>query len=65
MKSDPKWRDVERDEMKAYLGICVYISVVKLPVTQMYWAKNYFLVVLGLQQQCLGIGLTKYHSIFM
>ena len=40
VKPDPKWTDVEKDEMKAYLGIRVYMSVVKLPETQMYWAKD-------------------------
>ena len=37
VKPDPKWRDVEKDEMKACLGIRVYMSAVKLPKTQMHW----------------------------
>ena len=43
VKPDPKWRDVGKDEMKAYctLEFCVYMSVVKLPETQTYWAKDF------------------------
>ena len=37
VKPDPKWRDMEKDEMKACIGIHVYKSAVKLPKTQMYW----------------------------
>ena len=36
-KSDPKWRNVQKDEIKACLGIHVYMSAVKLPKTKMYW----------------------------
>ena len=48
VKPDPKWRDVEKDEMKAYLGIRVYMSVVKLPETQMYWAKDFLFGSFGI-----------------
>ena len=48
MKPDPKWRDVEKDEMKAYLGIRVYMSIVKLPDTQMYWAKDFLFGSFGI-----------------
>ena len=42
-----KWRDVEKDEGK-YLGIHVYMSVVKLPETQMYWANNFLFGSFGI-----------------
>ena len=42
VKPDSKWRDLEKDEMKAYLGIRVYMSVVKLPETRMYcWTEDF------------------------
>ena len=48
VKPDPKWRDVEKDEMNAYLGTHVYMSVVKLPETQMYWAKDFLFGSFGI-----------------
>ena len=45
VKPDPKWRDVEKDEMKACLGIHVYMSAVKLPKTNVLGLK----AVLGSQ----------------
>ena len=45
---DLKWRDVEKDEMNAYLGIRVYMSIVKLPETQMHWAKDFLFSSLGI-----------------
>ena len=64
-KPDPNLRDMEKDKMKAYLGIYVHMSAVELPETQMYWAKDFCLAVLILQQSFQRIGLIKYHSIFM
>ena len=42
VKPDPKWRAVTKEEIKAYLGIRMYMSIVKLPETRMYWAKDIF-----------------------
>ena len=42
VKLNPKWRAVTKEEIKAYLGIRMYMSIVKLPETRMYWAKDNF-----------------------
>ncbi|XP_053392141.1 piggyBac transposable element-derived protein 3-like [Mercenaria mercenaria] len=39
-KSDPSWRQVTFVEMKAWLGIRVYMSIIQLPQTQMYWSTD-------------------------
>ncbi|XP_045184371.2 piggyBac transposable element-derived protein 4-like [Mercenaria mercenaria] len=39
-KPDPSWRQVTFVEMKAWLGICVYMSIIQLPQTQMYWSTD-------------------------
>jgi hypothetical protein len=37
-KPDPSWSPVALDEMKAFLGIRMYMSIVQLPQTDMYWS---------------------------
>ena len=41
MKPDHRWILVEKDEMKAFLGLRIYMSIVNLPETRMYWAKDH------------------------
>ena len=40
VKPDHRWIPVEKDEMKAFLGLRIYMSIVNLPETRMYWAKD-------------------------
>ena len=42
VKPDPQWRAVTKEEIKAYLGIRMCMSIVKLSETRMYWAKDIF-----------------------
>ena len=42
MKQDPKLRAVLKEEIKTYVGIRMYMSIVKLPETRIYWAKDIF-----------------------
>ena len=37
---DTNWDDVTADEIKVYLGLRVYMSIVNLPTTKMYWLQN-------------------------
>ena len=37
---DANWDDVAADEIKVYLGLHVYMSIVSLPATKMYWLQN-------------------------
>ena len=39
-KPDPTWREVSLPEMKAWLGIRVYMSIVQLPQVPMYWSTD-------------------------
>lgn len=34
---DHQWKDVELEEMKAFLGIYMYISVIKIPNYSIAW----------------------------
>lgn len=40
VKADKNWREVTSRDMKAYLGIRVYMSILRLPQTAMYWSKD-------------------------
>ena len=40
VKPDHRWIPVEKDEMKAFLGLRIYMSTVNLSETRMYWAKD-------------------------
>ena len=35
------WRDVNREEMKAYIGLIMAFEIVKLPRIEMYWQRKY------------------------
>ena len=37
---DANWDSVAADEIKVYLGLHVYMSIVNLPTTKMYWLQN-------------------------
>ena len=39
-KPDPTWGEVSLLEMKAWLGIRVYMSIVQLPQVPMYWSTD-------------------------
>ena len=39
-KADPQWSPVNFDEIKAFLGIRMYMSIVNLPQTDMYWSQD-------------------------
>ena len=41
VKPDHSWIPVEKDEMKAFLGLRIYMGTVNLPETGMYWAKDH------------------------
>ena len=38
-----RWRDVNKDEMKAYLGICVIMGINNLPKIADYWSSDIFI----------------------
>ena len=40
VKPDHRWIPVEKDEMKAFLGLRIYMSTENLPETRMCWAKD-------------------------
>lgn len=39
-KPDPNWRNVTDREMMAWLGVRVYMSLIVVPQTAMYWSKD-------------------------
>ena len=40
---DPAWYDVTMDEMRAYLGLLIFMGINKLPDYKLHWSKNKFL----------------------
>ena len=40
-KDDTNWTDTTRAEMKAFIGIRIFMSVLQLPSMDMYWSKDY------------------------
>lgn len=40
VKPDPNWVEVTERELLAWFGIRVYMSILQLPVTAMYWSKD-------------------------
>ena len=40
-KDDTNWTDTTRAEMKAFIGIRIFMSVLQLPSIDMYWSKDY------------------------
>ena len=40
---DPAWYDVTKDEMRAYLGLLIFMGINKLPDYKLHWSKNKFL----------------------
>ena len=40
-KTDTNWRDTTPEELVAWFGIRVYMSIVHLPSTEMYWSQDY------------------------
>ena len=35
-----KWKPVTKEEMEAFVGVLIYMVVVKLPRMNMYWSNN-------------------------
>ncbi|CAC5420393.1 unnamed protein product [Mytilus coruscus] len=40
-KPDTQWSDTTVVEMKAYIGIRLYMSILQLPTMEMYWSKDF------------------------
>ena len=53
VKPNPKWRAVTKEETKAYLGIRMYMSIVRLPERRIYWAKDNFFENFGICIICI------------
>ena len=45
-----QWRDVNKDEMKAYLGVCVKMGINNLPKIADYWSSDIFIGNNGIKQ---------------
>ena len=41
VKADPHWHPVDCDELSAFLGIRVYMSILSLPSMDMYWSTDH------------------------
>ena len=37
-RNDPKWKDIIEEEINAYIGLRVYMSIVDLPEMKMFWS---------------------------
>ena len=46
-KSIGEWKDINRDELKTWMGITYYRGLVKLPRVQDYWSRDTFLSGFG------------------
>ena len=44
-----KWKDTTREEVKAYLGICLVMGINNLPRLAMYWSSDPFIGNTGIQ----------------
>ena len=42
-----EWKDIDRDELKVWMGITYYRGLVKLPRVQDYWSRDTFLSGFG------------------
>ena len=40
--NDPKWKVTMEEEIKAYIGLRLYMSIVDLPEMKMFWRKDAF-----------------------
>ena len=40
--NDPKWKDTMEEEIKAYIGLRLYMSIVDLPEMKMFWNDDAF-----------------------
>ena len=40
MTPDPHWSPVSEEEIRAFLGIRIYMSVVVMPATDLYWSTD-------------------------
>ena len=40
--NDPKWKDTTEEEIKAYIGLRLFMSIVDLPEMKMFWSKDAF-----------------------
>ena len=48
-----KWQDTTRQEVKAYLGICLIMGINNLPRLAMYWSSDQFIGNMGIQNLTL------------
>jgi hypothetical protein len=42
-RQDKQWTATTVDEIRAYLGIRIFMSVLQLPAMEMYWSTDYML----------------------
>ena len=47
-RADPNWTETNLDEMKAYVGINIWMGIHILPQTHMYWSTDDFIGVPGI-----------------
>ena len=40
-KPDSRWTDTTLDEIKAFIGIRLYMRILQLPAMEMYWSTDY------------------------
>ena len=40
-RPDSKWKDVTAIDIRTYLGLRVYMSIISLPSYEMYWSKDF------------------------
>ena len=64
VKPDHRWIPVEKDEMKAFLGLRIYMSIVNLPETIMYWAKDRLFGNFGISHVMTQDGFDKISQYF-
>ena len=64
-KSIGEWRDIDRDELKVWMGITYYRGLVKLPRVQDYWSRDTFLSGFGGQLgKVTGMSRRRYEMIY-
>jgi hypothetical protein len=50
---DEKWFGTTEDEIKAYLALCIIMTVVNKPTTKLKWSKRSIVQTLYLVKQCI------------
>lgn len=63
-KPDSRWTDTTLDEMKAFIGIRLYMRILQLPAMEMYWSTDYVWKFVYHIISCHATVLIKYANIF-